>query len=328
MVKNETDRNNREYAFYYYNDHLGSAAYLTDDCGQVTQTLNYLPYGEDWVDIQNNLDPRLGQYTFNGKEKDWESGFHYYGARYYWSEVLTGWLSVDPMMDKYPSISPYAYCVWNPVKLVDPDGQKIRTIDAYSRKQVRRYLKEQFGSSRAFRFNNGYLTINEKKFKRLSEKASNDQKMLLEGLREAIDADATALVSVQSCNSEFSFTWQYSINGEIYDGELSMNLKENSGATATTPLMGTTLYPIAINDKGINQGNSLTTDYYDENGNPLTTTSTASTVFMHEVLDEFLNVGQKGTVSPSSPNREKVFYQNAALRNIGLLERNGADHDY
>lgn len=59
---------------------------------------------------------------FNGKEKDYESGFHYYGTRYYWSEVLTGWLSVDPMMDKYPNISPYNYCMWNPVKLVDPDG--------------------------------------------------------------------------------------------------------------------------------------------------------------------------------------------------------------
>ena len=63
-------------------------------------------------------------YSFNGKEKDWESGFHYYGARYYWSETLTGWLSVDPMMDKYPSLSPYAYCLWNPVKLVDPDGNE------------------------------------------------------------------------------------------------------------------------------------------------------------------------------------------------------------
>ena len=111
-----------EKAFYYHSDHLGSASYLTDDGGQVTQMLNYLPYGEDWIDVRNNLDPRLGQYTFNGKEKDYESGFHYYGARYYWSEILTGWLSVDPMMDKYPNVSPYAYCVWNPVKLVDPDG--------------------------------------------------------------------------------------------------------------------------------------------------------------------------------------------------------------
>ena len=37
-------------------------------------------------------------------------------------ELMTMWLSVDPLADKYPSISPYAYCAWNPVKLVDPDG--------------------------------------------------------------------------------------------------------------------------------------------------------------------------------------------------------------
>ena len=63
--------------------------------------------------------------SFNGKEKDWESGFHYYGARYYWSEVLTGWLTVDRYADKYPSISPYSYCAWNPTKLIDPSGDTI-----------------------------------------------------------------------------------------------------------------------------------------------------------------------------------------------------------
>ena len=26
------------------------------------------------------------------------------------------------MADKYPGVSPYAYCAWNPVRLVDPDG--------------------------------------------------------------------------------------------------------------------------------------------------------------------------------------------------------------
>ena len=123
VIKKEHERDEKEPAFYYHSDHLGSAAYLTNDDGKVTQTLNYLPYGEDWVDVRYDLDPRLGQYTFNGKEKDYESGFHYYGARYYWSELLTGWLSVDPMMDKYPSVSAYAYCEWNPVKFMDPDGE-------------------------------------------------------------------------------------------------------------------------------------------------------------------------------------------------------------
>ncbi len=60
-----------------------------------------------------------------GKERDSETGFSYFGARYYDSDLMTGWLSVDPMADKYPSLSPYAYCAWNPVKLVDPDGRKI-----------------------------------------------------------------------------------------------------------------------------------------------------------------------------------------------------------
>ena len=60
----------------------------------------------------------------SGKEKDAETGYHYFGARYYNSD-LSLWLSVDPMADKYPSLSPYNYCAWNPMKLVDPDGDSI-----------------------------------------------------------------------------------------------------------------------------------------------------------------------------------------------------------
>ena len=62
---------------------------------------------------------------FIRKERDSETGYGYFGARYYDSDFLTGWLSVDPMADKYPSLSPYNYCAWNPVKLVDPDGRTI-----------------------------------------------------------------------------------------------------------------------------------------------------------------------------------------------------------
>jgi RHS repeat-associated protein len=127
-LNNEIGRQGNELAYYYHSDHLGSASYITDDSGAVTQTLNYLPYGEDWVDLQYfDLMPaenNLGVYKFNGKEKDAESGYNYYGARYYDSEKIS-WLSVDPMSDKYPSLSPYVYCANNPVKLIDPDGEEI-----------------------------------------------------------------------------------------------------------------------------------------------------------------------------------------------------------
>ncbi|MBP9991413.1 MAG: hypothetical protein KBT45_08340 [Bacteroidales bacterium] len=51
--------------------------------------------------------------------------YGYFGARYLDHELMTGWLSVDPKADKYPNISPYAYCAWNPVKLIDPDGRDV-----------------------------------------------------------------------------------------------------------------------------------------------------------------------------------------------------------
>ena len=63
--------------------------------------------------------------NFTGKETDCETGFSYFGARYYNPTLLTSWNAVDPMADKYPSLSPYNYCAWNPVKLVDPDGMEI-----------------------------------------------------------------------------------------------------------------------------------------------------------------------------------------------------------
>ena len=64
-------------------------------------------------------------FVFTGKERDYETGYGYFGARYMDHELMTMWLSVDPMSDKYPGISPYAYCAWNPVKLVDPDGKEL-----------------------------------------------------------------------------------------------------------------------------------------------------------------------------------------------------------
>ena len=63
-------------------------------------------------------------YAFSAKERDVETGLSYFGARYYSSD-LSVWLSVDPMSDKYPSLSPYVYCADNPVRCVDPNGEEM-----------------------------------------------------------------------------------------------------------------------------------------------------------------------------------------------------------
>ena len=113
--------------FFYHSDHLGSASWITNGSGNPVQHLQYMPYGEPFVNERTSSYNE--RFTFTGKERDSETDFSYFGARYYDSDILTGWLSVDPMADKYPSLSPYAYCAWNPVRLVDPDGEEIAMND-------------------------------------------------------------------------------------------------------------------------------------------------------------------------------------------------------
>ena len=64
-------------------------------------------------------------YLFNAKELDNETGLYYYGARYL-DPTGAMWLSVDPLFEKYVDISPYNYCMLNPVMMVDPDGRELR----------------------------------------------------------------------------------------------------------------------------------------------------------------------------------------------------------
>ena len=84
-----------------------------------------------------------------GKEKDVETGYGYFGARYMDHELMIMWLSVDPMVDKYPAISSYAYCAWNPVKLIDPNGAKIwiKGSDGIEYQYIRGKLYNKDGSA-------------------------------------------------------------------------------------------------------------------------------------------------------------------------------------
>jgi RHS repeat-associated protein len=62
-------------------------------------------------------------YLFNAKELDEETGLYYYGARYYDARSSV-WLSADPLQEKYPHISSYAYAFLNPIRYIDPSGME------------------------------------------------------------------------------------------------------------------------------------------------------------------------------------------------------------
>ena len=133
---------------FTHSDHLGSASWITDDAARPVQYIHYAPYGELLANqLLHGYDER---YKFTGKERDKESGYDFFGARNYVVDAGI-WARVDPLVDKYLGISPYAYCSWNPIKYMDSDGrdfdeanEKIaQRIEAKCNRLIKRIKDEQ-----------------------------------------------------------------------------------------------------------------------------------------------------------------------------------------
>ena len=105
--------------FYYHPDHLGSSSYITNLDGEVVQHIEYVPFGEVFIEERNSI--WNTPYLFNAKEFDEETGLYYYGARYY-DPRLSLWISTDALKEKTPNVSPYIYTDNNPIIYIDPDG--------------------------------------------------------------------------------------------------------------------------------------------------------------------------------------------------------------
>ncbi len=133
--------------FYYHPDHLGSSSYITNLDGEVSQHIEYVPFGEVFIEERNNT--WNTPYLFNAKELDEETGMYYYGARYY-EPRLSLWMSVDPISNYDPrneenyldgehnggvynpyNLFPYGYCYQTPVVLVDPNGKQAKAIQEW-----------------------------------------------------------------------------------------------------------------------------------------------------------------------------------------------------
>ena len=77
---------------YQLGDHLGSSNVVVNADGTWINREEFTPYGE------TSFGRYAGKrYRFTGKERDEESGFNYYGARYY-AGWFGRWLSCDPLL--------------------------------------------------------------------------------------------------------------------------------------------------------------------------------------------------------------------------------------
>ncbi len=112
---------------YYLKDHLGSVRVVLNSTNTVISANDYdcwgyLLEGRTYESV-SSVNQR---YKFTGKERDrdLESNYDYFGARYYDSRIAN-WTSIDPLFEKHFDYSPYNYVLRNPLVLIDPDGKQV-----------------------------------------------------------------------------------------------------------------------------------------------------------------------------------------------------------
>ncbi|NMC98799.1 MAG: hypothetical protein GYA62_03640 [Bacteroidales bacterium] len=111
---------------YYRRDHLGNNREVwRANTNTTVQRTQYYPSGLPWATSSGD-NPGLQPYKYIGKEFMEMHGYdiYDYGARGMYPALMR-FTTPDPLAEKYYSISPYAYCLNNPVKFIDPDGRLV-----------------------------------------------------------------------------------------------------------------------------------------------------------------------------------------------------------
>jgi RHS repeat-associated protein len=117
-------------------DQLGTPRMIIDKTGSLANVKrhDYMPFGEELMAVQGSRTPALGysgsdsvRQKFTSKERDNETGPHYFLARYY-SSTQGRFTSVDPSRVSIRPGNPqswnrYSYTYNNPLALVDDNGK-------------------------------------------------------------------------------------------------------------------------------------------------------------------------------------------------------------
>ena len=117
---------------YFDRDHLGNIRQVREVDGSregtVIQSMDYYPFGVQFC--HSGTDNNVQLYRYNGKEFDKMHGLNTYdyGARQY-NPITARWDRIDPLCEKYYSVSPYVYCANNPVMYIDPTGMDYWSTD-------------------------------------------------------------------------------------------------------------------------------------------------------------------------------------------------------
>ena len=125
------DDHQPHFFYYHLKDHLGSNRVTkvgVGEGGSVLQRMNYYPFGGSFAD---GVGSSVQDYLYSGKELTRFNALNWYnyGARWYDPTTLR-WNGVDKLAEKYKPVSPYVYCLDNPLNAIDIHGDSVVVLIA------------------------------------------------------------------------------------------------------------------------------------------------------------------------------------------------------
>jgi len=203
---------------------MGRELSVTSDMSGVPyQYFLNLPFGEEMAAQHSTTAEFSSRYKFNAKELDQETGWYYYGARYY-DPSVSQWLSVDPLAYKMPSWSPYSYTFNNPVRFIDPDGRAPEYIIGVSRSDARKFKSDLHTvlSDSKFEKLRGLISVGGKTFNHID---SGALATALDGVSLSTDEQTYVDLVVNTINSDDIHKVEY-LSGEFTSSEGATAFKE------------------------------------------------------------------------------------------------------
>jgi len=237
-------------------------------------------------------------------------------------EVVSRWLSIDPLARKYTSFSPYNFALNNPIYFIDPDGRIVYAAD----KKAQEMIKNSFNA-----------VLKNVDFNQLYEFSKNGQLVLIGNPNDfKLNPDEEILINefnTQLVKNKLVSVMIHTKQRKVGDQNQRMLKLKGQGEATSMP---------ENDDSGIgkidilisNQEEVLKSVINDDIGDAEPASddkvnmTNGQAVHLFHGIGHAINFAKKHSNTTPKHNRQTVGFENIARKLLGLPMRKGETHNH